>query len=127
MKSLEEEASCSPDWAYGETLIHDSYFEDYAQELTEDCGMISENKHWPNNCIDWKKAADECTVTETQDNAEGIEYCWGWWDNKDEKFTMVWPSRVQLEVCFPYGYKIEEKRGKGHFLRVYVCLDKEVR
>lgn len=46
------------DW-YPITLIRDSYFEDYAQELAEECGLVNTNANWPNNCIDWEKAARE--------------------------------------------------------------------
>lgn len=46
------------DW-YPITLIRDSYFEDYAQELAEECGLVDTNANWPNNCIDWEKAARE--------------------------------------------------------------------
>ena len=46
------------DW-YPVTLIRDSYFEDYAQELAEDIGAINSDMSWPNNCIDWEQAARE--------------------------------------------------------------------
>ena len=46
------------DW-YPVTLIRDSYFEDYAQELAEECGMVNVDAKWPNNCIDWEKASRE--------------------------------------------------------------------
>jgi hypothetical protein len=59
LTSLAEDASGSPDWKYGEALIRDSYFQDYAQQLAEDCGMIQKSDQWPNRCIDWEKAADE--------------------------------------------------------------------
>ena len=59
LKELAEEGSYSPDWSYGETLIRDSYFEEYAQELAEDCGMVQRGLGWPNSCIDWKQAAEE--------------------------------------------------------------------
>ena len=39
-------------------LIRDSYFEDYARELAEDCGAISRNSAWPLQHIDWKAAAE---------------------------------------------------------------------
>lgn len=54
----EAESYCS-DWNHGATLIRDSYFEQYAEELATDCGMISRNARWPNNHIDWKAAANE--------------------------------------------------------------------
>jgi len=56
---LEEDASDSPDWKYGETLINDAYFKEYAMELAEDCGMIPDVLRWPVSCIDWNQAADE--------------------------------------------------------------------
>lgn len=37
LKALEAEASSSPDWRYGEQLIRDSYFEEYAEQLIDDC------------------------------------------------------------------------------------------
>lgn len=46
------------DW-YPQMLIRDSHFEDYAQELAADCGMIDNDAKWPMNCIDWEQAARE--------------------------------------------------------------------
>ncbi len=43
----------------GATLIRDSYFQDYAQELAEDIGAINKDATWPNTCIDWEQAARE--------------------------------------------------------------------
>lgn len=58
LKALADDASRSADWSYGETLIADSYFEEYAQELAEDIGAIQRDASWPNNHIDWKAAAE---------------------------------------------------------------------
>jgi antirestriction protein len=33
--------------------------EDFAQQLAEDIGAVTEGLTWPNNCIDWKHAARE--------------------------------------------------------------------
>jgi hypothetical protein len=46
------------DW-YPISLIHDSYFKEYAQELANDTGAIDSNAEWPNNCINWDKATKE--------------------------------------------------------------------
>lgn len=59
LKALEDEASGSPDWQYGETLIRGSYFKDYAQQLADDLGLIDDNARWPATCIDWDQAARE--------------------------------------------------------------------
>jgi len=58
LRALAKEASGSPDWTYGETLIRDSYFENYARELAEDIGVMKADASWPNNFIDWEAAAD---------------------------------------------------------------------
>lgn len=59
LKSLADEASGSPDWKHGETLISEDYFTEYAQELAEDIGAIKSDMGWPCNCIDWDEAADQ--------------------------------------------------------------------
>lgn len=38
---------------------------------------------------------------------------YGWWDNKDNCFCMIFESYHQLAMCFPYGIKDEEERGRG--------------
>jgi hypothetical protein len=65
LKAFAEEGESCPDWSYGETLIHENYFETYARELAEDIGAISNEDHWPNRCIDWEQAADELKMDYT--------------------------------------------------------------
>lgn len=60
--SLQAEAEGSPDWLYGEGLIRDSYFPEYAQQLAEDCELLDNAKTWPVRCIDWEQAARELKV-----------------------------------------------------------------
>lgn len=43
---------------------------------------------------------------------------WGWWDAERQCFTMIWPSRTQFEMCFPYGPEAEERRGRGLICRL---------
>ena len=74
LKSLAEDAEGSPDWAYGETLIRDSYFEDYARDLAEDIGAISGDEKWPANCIDWERAAEELKYDYFSVDFDGVEY-----------------------------------------------------
>ncbi len=70
----DEASGYSPDWQYGSTLIRDSYFEDYAQETAEDCGMIQDNASWPYTCIDWEKAARELQMDYTSVEFDGVTY-----------------------------------------------------
>jgi len=61
------------DW-YPLTLIRESYFRDYAQELAEDIGAVNKNSTWPNNCIDWDQAARELQMDYTSVTIDGITY-----------------------------------------------------
>lgn len=46
------------DW-YPVTLVSDDYFQEYAQNLAEESGMVDTRASWPMNCIDWEQAANE--------------------------------------------------------------------
>lgn len=74
LKSLIDEADCSPDWHHGGTLIRDSYFEDYARQLAEDLGLLEKCDQWPATCIDWECAADELKQDYFNVDFDGVEY-----------------------------------------------------
>ena len=75
LKALEDEASgYAADWHHGETLIADSYFEDYARELADDTGATNRDASWPNNHIDWTAAADELKQDYTEVDFDGTAY-----------------------------------------------------
>ena len=61
------------DW-YPVTLIRDSYFQDYAQELAEECNMIDTNAKWPMTCIDWEKATRELQWDYSSVEVNGVTY-----------------------------------------------------
>jgi hypothetical protein len=74
LKALADQCEGYGDWAYGETLIRDSYFQDYAEQFAEDIGAINSDATWPNNCIDWEKAADELQMDYTSVDWDGVTY-----------------------------------------------------
>lgn len=61
------------DW-YPITLIRDTYFKDYAQELAEEIGAIPEGATWPCTCIDWDQAARELQYDYSGVEIDGITY-----------------------------------------------------
>ncbi len=61
------------DW-YPLTLIRESYFKDYAQELAEDTGAVHKNTAWPHYCIDWDFAARELKMDYSAVNIDGVTY-----------------------------------------------------
>lgn len=61
------------DW-YPATLIRDSHFQDYAQELAEDTGATQADAKWPHNCIDWEYAARELQYDYSTVDFDGAQY-----------------------------------------------------
>jgi len=61
------------DW-YPVTLIRDSYFRDYAEELADDIGAINRDALWPCNCIDWDETADQLKQDYTTVEFDGVTY-----------------------------------------------------
>ena len=47
---------------YPVELIADSYFQEYTQNLAEECDMVDTNARWPMNCIDWEQASRELQI-----------------------------------------------------------------
>lgn len=74
LRALADEAASSPDWPYGETLIRDSYFKAYAEELAEDIGAIGRDAQWPLSYIDWNAAADALKGDYTSVDFDGVTY-----------------------------------------------------
>jgi hypothetical protein len=61
-------------WHHGETLVRDSYFAEYAQQLADDCGLIPSDASWPLTCIDWEQAARELQRDYTSVDFDGVTY-----------------------------------------------------
>lgn len=45
---------------------------------------------------------------------------WGWKDFEDKKYSMIYYRKELAEMCFPYGYKAEEKRGRGKLVNLVI-------
>lgn len=70
----EEAEGCCSDWRGGATLIHEDYFEEYAEELAGDIGAINPTARWPLNHIDWESAAEELQQDYTAVEWDGHTY-----------------------------------------------------
>ena len=65
----------SDSWKDGETLVRESYFEDYARDVTEDIyGSEMLAASWPLTCIDWEQAARELQYDYTGADFDGVTY-----------------------------------------------------
>ena len=77
--ALADEAECSPDWSYGETLIHEDYFTNYIEEIIDDCYELPKEFNsgdwpWCHMTIDYEAAADEAKQDYTEVNFDGATY-----------------------------------------------------
>lgn len=74
LQALAEEASgYAADWEHGETLIRESYFVKYCQDLLDDLGELP--KDLPSYiAIDWDETADNLKVDYTEVDFEGVTY-----------------------------------------------------
>jgi hypothetical protein len=72
--ALQEEAEgYAPDWRHGASLIRDSYFTDYAEELIKDIGDLPRDiPHYIS--IDWEKTAENIKVDYTSVEYDGVTY-----------------------------------------------------
>jgi hypothetical protein len=72
------------------------------EDVIEVCLKISDNQEIPK-----------------KDNNMVVDY-WGWFDNKKQNFTIIYPKRFLLEMCFPYGIKASEDKGDGKAYRLEI-------
>lgn len=61
------------DW-YPAQLIAESYFQEYTQDLAEECGMVDTSARWPMTCIDWEQAARELQMDYGSIEIRGFTY-----------------------------------------------------
>lgn len=73
LKAFAEEAEGCGDWKDGETLIRESYFTQYCEELLKDCGELPKDIPWY-IVIDWEKTADHIRIDYTSLDLDGITY-----------------------------------------------------
>ena len=76
LEKLAEEASSSPDWEHGETLINRSYFVSYITDLISDCYEIPKGDIWPLRHLqmDYEAAAKEAEQDYMEVDFDGVEY-----------------------------------------------------
>ncbi len=74
LRDICERGSAFSDWPYGEALIRESYFKEYAQDYAADIGAIAPDAQWPLSYIDWDAAADALKMDYSTIEIEGTTY-----------------------------------------------------
>jgi hypothetical protein len=70
------------------------------------------------------KICDDQNIPISSDNKNMIFDYWGWFDYDKQSFTMIYPKRFLLEMCFPYGIKASEDKNQGKAYRLEI-VDKK--
>lgn len=67
------------------------------------------------------RISEDQSIPNFQDekNSKNPDY-WGWYDYKEQKFTLIFPKRFLLDMCFPYLIAWEEKWGTGKAYRLQI-------
>lgn len=75
LEELAADAGNAEDWQYGVTLIRDSYFQEYAEELVKDIGDLPSNLPWYiESNIDWKGVAEDIQQDYFNVDFDGVTY-----------------------------------------------------
>jgi len=79
LKAIEQECEGYGDWQYGETLIRDSYWQSYIEELIKDCYEMPKemnNGAWPwrHFTMDYEAAAEEAKEDYMSVDFDGVDY-----------------------------------------------------
>lgn len=65
------------------------------------------------------RVSENQTIPEINGKYEEADY-WGWYNNEDKKFDLVYAQYFLLNMCFPYGMEAQEKRGDGKAYRLEI-------
>ena len=100
-----------------ETTIHTSavlsnrgYYENIG--ITEKCAFL-----YGRDASQIEHIVFEVSEDQSEANPQTMEY-YGWFDNKEQDWTLIFPSYYQLCVCFPYELSELEERGDGKAYRL---------
>jgi hypothetical protein len=74
LAEIEEIETEVRDFRYGETLIPESEFVNYAIQFAEDIGAVPRDLSWPACHIDWSAAADSLRADYTEIEYQGETY-----------------------------------------------------
>ncbi len=74
LRLLAEQIEDAGDYHHGLTLIRETYFTEYAQELAEDIGAINKDAAWPACHIDWEAASDALKMDYSEAEFDGVTY-----------------------------------------------------
>ena len=76
--------------------------------------------HEPEEIVKVKLEVSDNQEVPPANDTSMVEDYWGWYDNKKQRFTLVYAKRFLLNMCFPYGIEATEKTGEGKAYRLKI-------
>ena len=58
------------------------------------------------------KVSEDQSIPESNIRTMNADY-WGWYETDKDNFTLIYPQRFLLEMCFPHGLQKTEEALKG--------------
>jgi hypothetical protein len=65
------------------------------------------------------KISDDQTIPKSDNKDIDVDY-WGWYDFNSKYFSMIYPKRFLLNMCFAYGIEASEKSEQGKSYRLEI-------
>ncbi|KKL62422.1 hypothetical protein LCGC14_2185370 [marine sediment metagenome] len=69
---------------------------------------------------DYNREIYKVKVKEREIQEKDYPDYWGWWNNKEDRFKYVFPTRGILGMVFPYAMELYVKRGDGKDYNVII-------
>lgn len=63
--------------------------------------------------------AEDQSIPDSNDKSMEPDY-WGWFDNHKDYFSLIYPKRFLLSMCFPAGLRGTEEHGQGKAYRLQI-------
>jgi len=68
-------------------------------------------------CVGIGEKVSQIEVREALPDEETPYYAW---KHSDNHISLIYPSKIQVEICFPYGSETATENGEGHMIQVVI-------
>ncbi len=90
------------------------------KELREQDGKIYYKNIFPSEKAVLMCSSSKIYKIDVREAKDGEETPYVGWLDSEGNIDFIFPHLTLLEVCFPYGSKAEELRGRGKIIRVKI-------
>ena len=85
-------------------------------------GKLADFHEHPRTCKAYRSDAEIVRVRVTLDENGEL---YGWHEYASDDVSMIYAQRAATEMCFAYGSRVEEERGRGKLVRLSAVVIEE--